>query len=42
MRSKLKDRIVDLLLVLLFGTLIGGSAYLIFKIMIKWSVEGLG
>lgn len=42
MRTKFRDRIVDLLVILFFGFLIGGSAYLIFKIMTRWSVQGLG
>ena len=42
MRSKLKDRVVDLLVFLFFLTLIVGSGYLIFKIMTRWSVKGLG
>ena len=37
-----KDRILNLLLVLFFLTVIAGTGYLIFKIMTKWSVEGLG
>jgi hypothetical protein len=42
MRPRTKDRIVDALLILLFFTLIGGSAYFIFKVMISWKAKGLG
>lgn len=42
MKAKLKDRVLDVLLILLFLTIIAGSAYLIFKIMTRWTVKGLG
>jgi hypothetical protein len=38
----LKDRIVDLVLIVLFAGLIGGSAYFIYKVMITWRGKGLG
>ena len=37
-----KDRIINLLLLLFFLTVIAGTGYLIFKIMTRWTVEGLG
>ena len=42
MKQKIKDRLGNAALILFFFALIGVSAYLIFKIMIRWSVEGLG
>ena len=42
MRSKTKDRIVDILLILLFAGVIGGAAVFIFKVMISWKGKGLG
>jgi hypothetical protein len=41
LRTK-KDRIVNLLLILLFLLIMGGSAYLIFKTMTHWNIKGLG
>jgi hypothetical protein len=41
LRTK-KDRIVDLLLLLLFLAIMGGAAYFIFKTMTHWNVKGLG
>lgn len=38
----IKDRILNLVLLLLFLTAIAGTGYLILKIMTKWTVEGLG
>ncbi len=40
--NKLKDRLIDVSLVLLFLTIIAGCAYIIIKMMTRWSVEGLG
>jgi hypothetical protein len=37
-----KDRLINFLLMLFFLTLIGGTGYLIFKMMTRWAVEGLG
>ncbi|MCI0540837.1 MAG: hypothetical protein L0Z50_37025 [Verrucomicrobiales bacterium] len=37
-----KDRIFNWLLMLFFLALITGTGYLIFKIMTRWTVEGLG
>ena len=42
MKSKVKDRLVDAALILLFLAVIGGSVYAIVRIMTKWKVEGLG
>jgi hypothetical protein len=42
MTTKLKDRIVNWLLILLFLAVIAGSAYGIVRIMTKWTVKGLG
>ncbi len=42
MRTDIKDRIVSILLILLFIGVMGGSAYFIFKKMIHWNVKGLG
>lgn len=42
MRARIKDRIVDVLILLFFFALIGGSAYFIFKVMITWRAKGLG
>jgi hypothetical protein len=42
MRTKTKDRIVNLVLILLFLGIMGGSAYYILKTMTHWRVKGLG
>jgi hypothetical protein len=42
MRTKAKDRIVNLLLILLFLAIVGGSAYFIFRTMTHWRIKGLG
>lgn len=42
MRTKTKDKIVNLLLILLFLGIMGASAYYIFKTMTQWRVKGLG
>jgi len=42
MRRKTKDRIVNVVLILLFLTLMGGFGYLIIRKMIHWNVDGLG
>ena len=42
MRTPIRDRIVNALLILLFFSAIAGSAYYIFKRMVHWNVEGLG
>lgn len=42
MRSKTKDRIIDVLLILTFLAVMGGSAYFIIKVMITWSKKGFG
>jgi hypothetical protein len=42
MRTRLKDRLIDLLLIVLFMALIAGSAYFIIKVMTTWRVKGLG
>ena len=41
-RNKLKDRLVDLALVLLFLASLAGCVYVIIKIMTRWTVKGLG
>ena len=41
LRTK-KDRIVNALLILLFLAIMGGSAYVIFKMMTHWNIKGLG
>ena len=42
MRRRLKDRLVSILLIVLFIGAIAGSGYYIYKLMTRWSVEGLG
>lgn len=42
MNRKSKDRLVDALLILLFLVIAGGAGYWIYRIMIRWSVKGLG
>lgn len=42
MNNKLKDRIVDAVLILIFLTLISATAYAIIKIVTRWTVKGLG
>jgi hypothetical protein len=42
MKAKLKDRIGDVVLVLLFVAILAGTAYAIVKIMTKWTIKGLG
>ncbi|MFO1497291.1 MAG: hypothetical protein U1G07_02655 [Verrucomicrobiota bacterium] len=42
MRTQIKDRIISFLLIVFFFSLIGGSAYFIFKVMTRWRVKGLG
>jgi hypothetical protein len=42
MRTTIKDRLVNALLILFFLAVMGGSAYFIFKTMIHWNVKGLG
>jgi hypothetical protein len=42
MKTKLKDRIGDVTLIVLFLAILAGSAYAIVRIMTKWSVKGLG
>jgi hypothetical protein len=42
MRTKIKDRIVSLLLILLFFAVMGGSAYYIYRTMVHWHVKVLG
>ena len=42
MKNKLKDRLGDVVLILLFLTIITGLGYAIIKIMTKWNVKGLG
>jgi hypothetical protein len=42
MKTKLKDRLVDLLLIAVFLAVIAGSAYAIIKVMTRWTVKGLG
>jgi hypothetical protein len=42
MSTRVKDRIINLLLILLFMGIIAGSGYVVFKMMTRWSVKGLG
>jgi hypothetical protein len=42
MQTRTKDRIVSVLLILLFLAAVGGSGYFIFRVMIHWNVKGLG
>ncbi len=42
MRTKIKDRLVSVALILFFLILIAGSAYYIVKIMTRWRIPGLG
>ena len=42
MKQKLKDRLGDVVLILLFLAVMGGAAYAIVKIMLRWSIKGLG
>jgi hypothetical protein len=42
MRTEIKDRIVNALLILFFLGAIGGSAYFIVRVMTHWNVKGLG
>jgi hypothetical protein len=42
MRRRLKDRIFNILLIVLFLGAIAGSGYYIYRTMTHWSVEGLG
>ncbi len=42
MKPKFKDRIVDVLLILLFLTVVSGCAYFILKLMTRWRIKGLG
>ncbi len=42
MRTRTKDRLISALLILLFLSLIGGSAYFIVRVMTHWNVKGLG
>jgi hypothetical protein len=42
MRTKTKDRVINALLILLFLTIMAGSAYFIFRTMTHWRVKGLG
>ena len=42
MKNKWRDRLGDLALILLFLSILAGSAYAIVKIMTRWSVKGLG
>ena len=42
MKTRLKDRIVDAILILLFAAIVAGCAWLIFKTMTRWTIKGLG
>jgi hypothetical protein len=42
MKNKLKDRLGDVILIVVFLAVIGGAAYAIIKTMTKWSIKGLG
>lgn len=42
MRSKTKERLMDVVLILVFMAIIAGSAYFIIKVMTHWKVKGLG
>lgn len=42
MKKRLKERVVDAMLVLAFLAVIATSAYLIIKMMTRWTVKGLG
>ncbi len=42
MKTKFKDRLGDLLLILLFLGIVVGCAYFIMKTMVTWKTKGLG
>ena len=42
MNEKLKTRLVDAALILLFLAIPAGLAYWILRIMTKWKIKGLG
>ncbi len=42
MKPKLKDRLGDVLLIVVFVAVLAGSAYAIIRTMTKWSIKGLG
>ncbi len=42
MKPKLKDRLGDVVLIIIFLAILAGSAYAVVKIMTKWSIKGLG
>jgi hypothetical protein len=42
MRTRTKDRLINLLLILFFVGIMAGSGYYIVRIMMHWSIKGLG
>lgn len=42
MRTTIKDRIISIILILVFFSAIVGSGYFIFKVMTRWNIKGLG
>ena len=42
MNRKTKDRLVDVVLIVLFLAIVSACVWLVFKAMTRWSVEGLG
>jgi hypothetical protein len=42
MKQKLKDRLSDWGMILLFLAILAGAAYYVVKIMMKWKVKELG
>ena len=42
MNTKLKSRLVDALLILVFLVVIASCAFFVIKIMTHWKVQGLG
>jgi hypothetical protein len=42
MRTRIKDRLISALLIILFLAVMSGSAYFIIKVMTRWNVKGLG
>lgn len=42
MQSKFKDRLVDVLIILVFLAIIAGTAYAIIRTMTTWTIKELG
>ncbi|MEI7732636.1 MAG: hypothetical protein WCO56_23900 [Verrucomicrobiota bacterium] len=42
MKNKFKDRVVDVMLILVFLAIIAGAAYAIIKTMTTWTIKELG